>query len=540
MSRTTETDLLARCLSGDYQSRVQLYRQFVHGDPRVRRHGAHYSSLSDFLHDCFANVMHAGHSLLTHHALAERVEWIAASTALERDRLRNLDLSGETRRIRMCAAIEGDAPGNRISSYVPPRSAEPESLHSRLSAVCGDVPFLLIRTQALENPTWEDLAAAVSKPLNFVGPALVRGIDRLTRLFGAPPPLNADFEPIFAEVSAKDVRSRNTGKGQPRGRAIAMHLDPEFYQVTPDLRKLGLTVPSDVRILTLWDAARSAEPPGAALRDHLTRCRYCSEVFRAILLLHQAVCSPAGADFLLCPGASTLLMDPEEAGEACRQHLLECDACRHERTEALGLPELFPAPVPQAAAASGSWKKITAWGIAALVVVASVLVVALRHSPSHGTSASSSAAAGALSVTPESKYLKLLQNVKVTSSKLMPSVLQVNQFNMMEAVNALAVGNIVKAKVMSEQAVNVSNDPGARLLLAICLYEERRFAEGYREMQASEATLPRNPFRCWTLLQCALLANDTTVVEREVGHLAGDPEYGSQAQKILVEMRAVK
>lgn len=538
MSSAIETDLLARCLSGDYQSRVQLYRQFVYGSPRVRRHGARYSNLSDFLHDCFANVLDASQDQMADRPLADRVEWIASWTALERDRLRDIDVTNKTHCIRMCASLERDAPGDRMASYVPPRCGDQDTLHARLAAVCGDLPFKLIRARAVENAAWDDLAESVLKPVNFVGPLLVRAIDRLTRLFGAPPPLNADFEPIFCEVGAKDARSRHSNPGQPRGRVIAMQLDPEFYPVTPDLRRLGLRVPSDVRTFTLWDAARSTQPPGDALRGHLAVCRYCSEVFRALLLMHQAVCSPPNADYLLCPGASTLLLDAEEAGEACQQHVRECEACRNERTEALGVNEVDPATAPQAGTAFGSWKKITAWASAGLVMVTGVLFAVLYHPKPQAKAVSPAAEAPQISGT--SKYRGLAQTVNVNNQNLMASVLPANQLTIMEALNNIQLRNRVKAKMLSEQTVNLSNDPGARMLLAICLYLEQRPSDGYREMQASEATLPRNAYRCWTLLQCALTAGDAAVAEREIGHLANDPEYGPRAKEILTRMHAIK
>ena len=59
-------------------------------------------------------------------------------------------------------------------------------------------------------------------------------------------------------------------------------------------------------------------------------------------------------------------------------------------------------------------------------------------------------------------------------------------------------------------------------------------------MLKAEAMQPRNSFRCWTMLQCALIVGDLKVAEREAEHLASDPEYAARAKAVLERARARK
>ena len=58
-------------------------------------------------------------------------------------------------------------------------------------------------------------------------------------------------------------------------------------------------------------------------------------------------------------------------------------------------------------------------------------------------------------------------------------------------------------------------------------------------MQKAEAMSPRQPFRCWSLMQCAFLAGDMKVVEQETEHLASDPEFGPRAKALLARAKAM-
>jgi hypothetical protein len=545
MSQASEQDLFARALAGDYQSRVDLYKKFVHENPRVRRMGAHYPVLDDFLHDCFTNLLRAAHVFSEPGRMNEQVETVAAWTALERDRLKESGASGAPPSIRMCSAVEGDEAGNRArpDTYVPPRSGPEDSLPSCISAVVGEPQSSLLRSVARENATWDSAAAQAGKPVNTLGPMAVRAIDRLSRYFGAPPVLNADLEPVFSAASAADAATRGVDRFKPRGRMIAMQLDSAFYLVTPEMRRLGVTVPSEARTIALWDAARASTPPAEALRNHLDKCHYCAEVLRSMLRLQQALLSGDGVDFRVCPGASTLLQDPDLDGKNLKRHLKDCAVCRDERLRAQGDDSRGSPLAPELSDAKKPVKKI-AWAAAAGLLLGAVIIGGGYRYFAAGKSVVPDAAP--VQVAPElppipvnAKYAALVERVNLDDPKMLASVLPRNQLIFMEARDSLKSGNSPKATYMAERLVNGDHDPGAQMLYAECLYA-RSPGDGYRAMLKAEAMPPQSPFRCWTALQAALMIGDTATAEREVAHLANDPEYGPRAKKILARMQTIK
>jgi hypothetical protein len=74
------------------------------------------------------------------------------------------------------------------------------------------------------------------------------------------------------------------------------------------------------------------------------------------------------------------------------------------------------------------------------------------------------------------------------------------------------------------------------MLYGFVLSRESR-GEGYAAMLRAEATPPRNSFRCWAMLQAALIVGDLKVVAREVDHLSSDPEYAARANSLLEKAR---
>jgi DNA-directed RNA polymerase specialized sigma24 family protein len=548
MSQDSERDLFARSLGGDWQSRVHLYKKFIHENTRIRRLGARYPDVDDFLHDCFTNVLRAGHTFDEKSRLGNWVESVAVRTALERERLRAIDSSVARNFVRLCAAIEGEEPADRVRpvTYVPPRPGPEDSLSSRIAALVGEPQNTLLRIRAMENATWDYVAATTRKSVNTIGPTLVRAVDRLSRFFGAPPPLNYDLESVFFDVVAKDAAARHTDPLRPTGRVTSMQLDPAFYTVTPEARRIGLTVPSEVRTIALWNVARASAPPGEAMRGHLANCSYCSEVLRSLLLMQQALLSGANAEFLFCPGASTLMMDPEGAEEPFHRHLAECAVCRDERSWALDGGERGAARADGTAPAGGSAKLVrrVAWAAAAAVILGGIFLAGIHYFTPKPENRAASVPAQTVTETPQiefnSKYLDLAQKVPFDGHRLMASVLPRNQLLLMEALKDLNGGKLADARLISQQLANIYNDPGAQMLFAVSLYQGGSMIEGYREMQKAEAMSPRNSFRCWSTLQCALMAGDRTIAEREVGHLSSDAEFGARAKDILVRLRARK
>lgn len=297
-------DLLVKSLSGDWRSRAELYKRSVHANARIRCLcvGVPCPDVNDFLHDCFANILRTGHSFNQEDSFSEWVKSVAVWTALERDRKRDFDGAGDRAFVRLCA-VEGDEPAGRerLTSYVPPRSDADDSLSSRMATLVGEPEYTLLLARSTANTTWEDAAAAAGRSINTIGPMLVRAVDRLSRCFGAPPPLNEDLEPVFPDVRPEDPTAGKTEQLQPAGRVVSMQLDRPFYPVTSEMRKIGLSLPSEVRTIALWDAARTSGLPATPLREHLDQCHYCSEVLRSLRLYATSDTQQGDCRFCLLP-----------------------------------------------------------------------------------------------------------------------------------------------------------------------------------------------------------------------------------------------
>jgi len=81
-------------------------------------------------------------------------------------------------------------------------------------------------------------------------------------------------------------------------------------------------------------------------------------------------------------------------------------------------------------------------------------------------------------------------------------------------------------------------DPALEMLFAVGLYAQKDVPGGYNAMLRSEAMSPRNTFRCWAMMQCALIVGDMATVERETEHLAGDLRYAKKAKELLAKAKA--
>jgi hypothetical protein len=544
MANPKDLDILKRSLSGDWASRVEFFKKFFWANADIRRIGGAYRNVDDFLHDCFTNAMRTGHSYNEEESLDAWVESVVAWTALERERFRNPEAAGKTGRIRMCAATEGDESGSRarLSSYVPPRSGDQDSLTSRIASLVGEPQYTLLSTLGVQKKTWEEAAAAAGRPMNTIGPLSLRTVDRLARFFGAPPPLNDDLEPIFSWVIREDAKARHSDPEKPKGRVVSMQLDPAFYSPSPELRKIGLSVPSEVRTVNLWQAAMSSAPPPDALRDHLARCNYCTDVLRALLLMQQALESGPAADFLLCPGGVTLGSTSEHEHEPLDQHLAECTLCRSERAGLLHEGEEQDAN-SQSQPAMSSTHKI-AWAAAALLILG-VGGYFAAHQFVHPSAAAVPTAPPVTAEAPEPpqvainpRYKDLSQPIMVTDIRWLQSVLPENRSIFNHAIDRMQNGYVADARM--ETSGIADRDPGGLMLYAVILYRQNSTSEGYAAVLKAEAMPPRNSFRCWTTLQCALIVGDLKIVEREVDHLSKDPEYAQKAKDLLARAKAQK
>jgi hypothetical protein len=322
-----------------------------------------------------------------------------------------------------------------------------------------------------------------------------------------------------------------------------MQLDPGFYPVTADMRKIGLNVPQEARTLALWDSARAATPPPDAMRDHLAKCNYCADTLRAMLLMDRALKSGPEANFLLCPGGFTLLSLGDETSPTFDRHLDECPICRNEQAQYLGAAEMGAESKPGGLANLGSgatWGVKIGWIAAAVVLLVILYFVGQHYSAASHETASSPVQDAAEppppSVAINPRYSDLAQPIPIEDKRMLASVSSRDLFTFNEAVLRFKRHQVTDAMLMI--APLSTTDPGALMLHAIGQFELQAAAEGYREMLKSEAMTPRNSFRCWAALQCAIMVGDKKVVDQEVSHLSSDPEYAARAKDLAARMKA--
>jgi DNA-directed RNA polymerase specialized sigma24 family protein len=530
-----ELDIFTRSLGGDRRARTELYKKYLQSSSRVCRLGSGHPDLNDFLHDCFSNLLRTGYAWDKETGLSDWVESVAVWTALMTERQRDMGARGAKGAIRMCAEVEGDK-REVLSSYAPPQGAE-DSPASLILALLGEPEMTVFRTRALEKRSWEETSAAASRPINAVGPAFARAVSRLARLFGAPPPIDDDLEPVFARAAADPLK--------PEGRAISMQLDNAFYTITPEMQKVGLTTSYDARTVMLWNTAASATPPADALRKHLDDCHYCTDLLRALILMQQALLCGPGVEFHLCPGSFTLSNSLDLARDAFDQHLAQCSICREERTQVLEGQAPKLAEGEDAAASAGAGKRLL-WASAALVVVAAASFGGYRYFA--GTRAApppveTSAVAKNENLTPtvsiDRRYRKLVKDIPFDRDRIMASVRPENRAVARYAADQFSLGQISLALTVSSQFMAKRQDPGMQMIYAMCLYNSHLPTDGYREMLRSEAMSPRETYRCWVLFEFALMVGDRAVLDREAEHLSADPKYRDTVNKTMEQVRAV-
>jgi DNA-directed RNA polymerase specialized sigma24 family protein len=533
MANPTELDLFNRSLGGDRRARTELYKKYIFSSSQVRQLGEGYSSINDFLHDCLNNLLHTGHSWDSEDSLTHWVESVAVWTALTSERQKAMHARGAKGEIRMCAEFEGEDSlrGALMATYAPPPLSAEDSPLGRILALLPDAEKVVFQKRAIENATWEETAAAAGKSVNATGPILARGLAKIVRLFGAPPPPDDDLVPVVSRAFADPLK--------PEGRTISLQLDNAFYNLTPELQAIGLKTADEARAVVLWEAARLDTPPRDDLRGHLSRCRYCAAILRSFLLMQQAVLAPPGAAFRLCPGAFTLANAPDMVHEAFDQHLALCSICRDERTQVL--QGNVPRTEESAAPKTMSMRKKIAWAAAAMVLLGAASAAGYHFWGPRANGARSVIAddqpVPTLMLDP--RYKDLAQDVPMDNAKIMATVLPRNVQMMSFVLSQLSLNQPDVALKVSAQAAGKGDDPGAQLLYAISLFKLGP-TDGYRELLKAEAMPPRNSFRCWILLQTALAVGDREVIDREAQHLAQDPEYGKRAREIIERVKSLK
>ena len=226
--------------------------------------------------------------------------------------------------------------------------------------------------------------------------------------------------------------------------------------------------------------------------------------------------------------------------EAFDRHLTQCSICRTERTQALDghAPRQLPIPAPPHVEAGGG-RKLT-WTVAALLVGAAAFGGYYYFSAHNATHANASVLSEHphATVAVDPRYKDLVENVPINDVKVMASVRPDNRAAIKFALDQFSLGQASQALMVSAQVAGKGNDPGAQMIYAMSLYRTQLMTDAYREMLKSEAMNPRDSFRCWIMLQFALMVGDRDMIEREGKHLADNPEYHVKVSHILDQVRA--
>ena len=82
---------------------------------------------------------------------------------------------------------------------------------------------------------------------------------------------------------------------------------------------------------------------------------------------------------------------------------------------------------------------------------------------------------------------------------------------------------------------NPSNS-AVRVLRAYVLLELGNLSGALEDADAAEASGARTAYKCWFLAQVAHLAGNKPLCRREIKHIANDPTYGPQAEKLRREL----
>jgi DNA-directed RNA polymerase specialized sigma24 family protein len=531
MANASEIDLLTRSLSGDRRARIELYKKQFRDNSRVAKLAADYPDRSDFFHDCFTNFLRGSRTWDKEGTLASWVERIAAGTAMERTRAAGLRAQIEHGAVRLCAEVEVED-GRSLERYSPPSTIEDNSPLVCMADLLDELQAAVFQKRVIEKAGWEETAEALGKPLAAIGPAFCRVLGRVSRLTGAPPPVEEDLEPVFGRT-AKDPTI-------PEGRQITIQLDPIFYTVTPELRKIGLNTSLEARSVVLWEAAISAEPPGAALQDHLNQCHYCADLLKSFLLL-QEVLGVSADNLIFCPSACSLAVTPEKTRANFDEHCAQCTFCAAERAEMLHgeVPKAPDQPKPPKLKGEPSPRKrlaAMAAALAALILIpAGIYTYNVRSREVAEKQAPAAQHSDLLTVMVDPRLSKFVENVSLDQEahdRVLESALPANKEAVRKALGPFSLGEYDISKDMIEPVAEKTNDPSAHLLYAMSLIHTGMMSDAYREMMTAESILPRDSLRCWIMLQFSVMVGEMTTAKREVEHLANDPKYGPRAKKL--------
>ena len=301
-----------------------------------------------------------------------------------------------------------------------------------------------------------------------------------------------------------------------------MCIDPSVYQPDAHSEAMGLQGTEQVRHERLWTAAETGVAP-----PHVSACPYCSELLASFEKMRSIldVTGEGPVTVAACPDVHTLssFFYGEMGGErasAINGHLKICTECRQE----LGFLARSQEPRERTAPMR---RRVILMAVAAAALLASIVPWpwGKKVKPEEP-----------LGFTPSSRYASLVEMPPLDRKELLADSPASHRSRLEQVLTAYEKGDYKKAGEYAAIVVNAVEDPSAEYLLGMAEYHEGKKTEAFRAMKASERMEPQTPYRCWTMLQFALLMGDRATVEREARHAGEDPAYAPRCQAILTRL----
>ncbi|MCU1258380.1 MAG: hypothetical protein JWO80_1265 [Bryobacterales bacterium] len=307
-----------------------------------------------------------------------------------------------------------------------------------------------------------------------------------------------------------------------------MCTDPGVYQPDAHSEALGLAGWNQIRNERLWTAAETGVTP-----QHAAECEFCSQLLASFVRMRSVLepdseRSAGPVTVAACPDVPMLsrfyygeLRD--DRGDAIARHLKICTECRHDVA--------FLARSQEPRERVAPMRRRLAWmAIAAAALVASLLTwsTGKKAKPEE-----------ALNFTPSAKYASLVQMPALDRRELLADSPAPHHSRLEQVLAAYEKGDYKKAEEYATIIVNAVDDPSAEYLLGMAEYHEGKMTEAFRAMRISERMAPQTGYRCWTMLQFALLLGDRATVEKEAHHAGSEPEYAARCKEILTRLPTI-
>jgi hypothetical protein len=300
-----------------------------------------------------------------------------------------------------------------------------------------------------------------------------------------------------------------------------MCIDPGIYQPDAHTEAMGLSGADQIRHERLWTAAETGVAP-----PHAEECPYCAELLAAFVRMRSVL--DAGAEpvtVAACPDVPTLSRYyygeiRGERGDAIGRHMKVCTECRQDLAFLARSQEPREKAVP-------IQRRVVWMAIAAAALVASILT---------WSTTKKSKPEEALNFTPSAKYASMVQMPPLDRADLMAASPAPHHSRLEQVLAAYEKGDYNTAAKYAAIISNAVDDPSAEYLLGMALYHQGKMPEGFRAMRISERMAPQTGYRCWTMLQFALLLGDRATVEKEASHVGAEPAYAARCRDILTRL----